>query len=146
MEKVLIDKDISEDIKNNVLDSYKEALEKWGKSKLKNVPNVSIMDIRKIISRNLEISLSSLNQTHSKKLLSLESNINKDVIGQPEASEKVSNSLFKTHCGLSDHHRPIGSFLFLGKTGTGKTLLSKSLARHYFGSEKKLIYFSIVFV
>ena len=143
MERVLLDKDISEKIKNNVLNSYKEALEKWGKSKLKNIPNVSVMDIRKIISRNLDISLSSLNQTHSKKLLSLESNINKDVIGQPEASEKVCNSLFKTHCGLNDHHRPIGSFLFLGKTGTGKTLLSKSLARHYFGSEEKLIYFDM---
>ncbi len=67
----------------------------------------------------------------------------KDVIGQSEPISQVCNALFKSHCGLKDPSRPIGSFLFLGKTGVGKTLTSKSLARHYFGSDNKLISFDM---
>lgn len=67
----------------------------------------------------------------------------KDIIGQDEAISKITNALFKSHCGLKDLNRPIGSFLFLGKTGVGKTLTAKALANHYFGSAKKLIYFDM---
>jgi ATP-dependent Clp protease ATP-binding subunit ClpC len=140
MEKVLISDEIDDSIKDNVFSSYKKVLNKWSKNKMKKVAEVHARDIRKIISENLNIPIESLNETHSKKLLSLDKRMNKDVIGQNKAIEKISNALFKAHCGLKDPNRPIGSFLFLGKTGTGKTLTSKSLAKHYFGSDKKLIY------
>ena len=143
MEKALINDDVDESIKENIFASYKKVLDKWGKTKMKKIAHVEAKDIRSIISTNLNIPIESLNETHSKKLLSLESRMNKDVIGQSQAIEKISNALFKTHCGLKDEKRPIGSFLFLGKTGTGKTLTSKSLAKHYFGSDKKLIYFDM---
>jgi ATP-dependent Clp protease ATP-binding subunit ClpC len=143
MEKVLTSDDVSEDIKDNVFDSYKEVVYKWGKRKGKNIAKVTVQDIRAIVSKNLNIPIESLNETHSKKLLKLESRMAKDVIGQDEAISKITDALFKSHCGLKDPNRPIGSFLFLGKTGVGKTLTSKALANHYFGSASKLIYFDM---
>ncbi len=143
MEKVLINEDVDDDIKINIFSTYKEMINKWGKKKIKNVAKVTTQDIRKIISKNFGVSIESLNETHSKTLTNLESRLSKDVIGQGQAIEKITNSLYKTHCGLKDPDRPIGGFLFLGKTGVGKTLTAKSLAKHYFGSDKKLIYFDM---
>jgi ATP-dependent Clp protease ATP-binding subunit ClpC len=143
MEKVLINEDVDDDIKINIFSTYKEMINKWGERKIKNIAKVTPQDIRKIISKNFEVSIESLNETHSKTLTNLESRLSKDVIGQGQAIEKITNSLYKTHCGLKDPHRPIGGFLFLGKTGVGKTLTAKSLAKHYFGSDKKLIYFDM---
>ena len=114
-----------------------------GREKSKNLAKVTVQDIRKIIAKNFEISIESLNETYSKTLINLEKRMSKDVIGQSEAVSKITDSLFKTHCGLKDEHRPIGGFLFLGKTGVGKTLTAKSLAKNYFGSDKKLIYFDM---
>ena len=141
MEKVLTNDEISNSIKSSVFDSYKKLMEKWAEDRA--IPTVNSKDIREIISKNLDIPIESLNETTSKKLLCLESKMNKSVIGQSEAISKISNSLFKSQCGLKDPHRPIGSFLFLGKTGVGKTLTSKALAKHYFGSDSKLIYFDM---
>jgi ATP-dependent Clp protease ATP-binding subunit ClpC len=143
MEKALSSEEIDAKTKESIYDSYTDVINKWTKRKAKKVPNVTEAEIRKSISVNLDIPIETLNESSSNKLLKLESRMNKDVIGQSHAVEKISNSLFKTHCGLKDPNRPIGSFLFLGKTGTGKTLTSKSLARHYFGSDKKLIYFDM---
>jgi ATP-dependent Clp protease ATP-binding subunit ClpC len=143
MEKVLIHSDVSEDIKRTVYENYKDTLTQWGEKKMNNPVSVTALDIQKIISGMFDISLDSLKETRSTKLTKLESRISKDVIGQNNAVEKLVNSLFKNHSGLQDPNRPIGSFLFLGKTGTGKTLTSKALARHYFGSDKKLNYFDM---
>lgn len=143
MEKVLMSDDVDVDVKTKVYSSYKQIMERWGKRKSKNPSIVMPKDIKKIISDKFSIPLSALEETASSKLLKLESRINKDIIGQHEAVSKICNSLFKSHCGLNDENRPIGSFLFLGKTGVGKTLTSKSLAKHYFGSSKKLIYFDM---
>ena len=143
MEKALTSEDLDSKTKNKIYEDYKSTMDKWGKRKIKNLPVVTPKEIRLILSTNLSIPIESLNETHSTKLINLKSRISKDVIGQPEAISKIVNALFKTHCGLKDPNRPIGSFLFLGKTGVGKTLTSKSLAKHYFGCEKKLIYFDM---
>jgi len=143
MEKALTSDDIDSLTKNKIYEDYKKILEQWGKKKNKKPPIVTPKEIRLILSSNLSIPLESLNETHSTKLLNLKSKMSKDVIGQNEAVEKIVNALFKTHCGLKDPNRPIGSFLFLGQTGVGKTLTSKSLAQHYFGSSKKLVYFDM---
>lgn len=143
MEKALLNDDLPKSVKDEVFDSYKKLVSKWGQKKARNMATVKISDIRSVVSENLHLPIESLNETHSSKLLKLESRMNKDVIGQEDAVQKIVNSLFKSHCGLKDPMRPIGSFLFLGKTGVGKTLTSKSLARHYFGSSKKLIYFDM---
>ena len=143
MEKILTNDNTPNETRHKVYDEYKSLMQKWSEKKNKNLAIVKPLDIRKVISENHDISLDSLNETYSKKLINLESRMNKDVIGQPEAVSSIVNSLFKTHCGLNDPHRPIGSFLFLGKTGVGKTLTSKTLAKHYFGSDRKLIYFDM---
>ena len=143
MEKSLMSEDIDVETKSKIYENYKTQLNSWGKRKSKKIASVTVEDIRKVISQRYEIPMESLNETHSDTLLKLESRMNKSVIGQGEAIKKVVDSLFKSHCGLNDESRPIGSFLFLGKTGVGKTLMSKSLAKHYFGSSKKLIYFDM---
>jgi len=143
MEKVLMSDDVDIKIKNQVYDDYKKMMSKWGKSKQKKPAIVKPTHIREIISKKLHIPLETLNETLSTKVLKLESRMSKDVFGQSEAIIKICNSLYKSQSGLKDPNRPIGSFLFLGKTGVGKTLTSKSLAQHYFGSSKKLIYFDM---
>lgn len=143
MEKALCSEDIDSQTKDSIFQSYTDVIDKWTKKKSKKTPLVTKAEVRHAISLNLDIPIETLNESSSKKLLNLESRMNKEVIGQSKAIEKISNALFKSHCGLKDEGRPIGSFLFLGKTGTGKTLTSKSLAQNYFGSDKKLIYFDM---
>ena len=143
MEKALCSEDIDSQTKDSIFQSYTDVIDKWTKKKSKKTPVVTKAEVRHAISLNLDIPIETLNESSSKKLLNLESRMNKEVIGQSKAIEKISNALFKSHCGLKDQGRPIGSFLFLGKTGTGKTLTSKSLAQNYFGSDKKLIYFDM---
>lgn len=143
MEKALSSEDIDSQTKDSIFQSYTDVIDKWTKKKSKKTPLVTKAEVRHAISLNLDIPIETLNESSSKKLLNLESRMNKEVIGQSKAIEKISNALFKSHCGLKDQGRPIGSFLFLGKTGTGKTLTSKSLAQNYFGSDKKLIYFDM---
>ena len=141
MEKILVKDDVEIDVKSDVFEKYKNIINEW--SKRKAIPSVSVADIQKIISENFNIPIETVKQKASNKLLTLESKINRQVIGQKEAIEKIVNALFKTHCGLNDENRPLGSFLFLGKTGTGKTLTAKSLAQNYFGTKNSLIYFDM---
>jgi len=143
MEKVLTSENVDSKIKNNLFHNYTNILDKWGKKKSKNPATVTAHHIRQVLSNNLSIPIESLSETHSEKLVNLEKRMTKDVIGQSNAIQKISDALFKAHCGLKDPNRPIGSFLFLGKTGVGKTLTSKSLAKNYFGSSNKLIYFDM---
>ena len=143
MEKVLLDANVNESIKANVYSNYRDTVYKWGEKKDKSLPLITAFDIKKIISKNYEIPIEVLNEVSSKKLINLESKMLRNIVGQPEAIEKICNALYKTHAGLKDEHRPIGSFLFLGKTGIGKTLTSKMLAKFYFGSSKKLISFDM---
>jgi len=143
IEKSLTTENIDSHTKNSIYEQYKTIMDSWSKKKLKKIAKVQPIDVRRVISKQLDIPIESLNETYSNKILKLSNRMSKDVIGQEQAVEKIVNSLFKTHCGLSDEFRPIGSFLFLGKTGVGKTLTAKSLANHYFGSHKKLIYFDM---
>lgn len=143
MEKVLLDNNIDESIKANVYSNYKDTVYKWGEKKDKSLPVITALDMKKIISKNYDIPMEVLNEVSSKKLINLKNKMSRNIIGQPEAVEKICNALYKSHAGLKDEHRPIGSFLFLGKTGIGKTLTSKMLAKFYFGSSKKLISFDM---
>ena len=86
-----------------------------------------------------KIPVSKLEEKESERLLKLESILHKRVIGQDEAVSAVARAMRRGRVGLQDPRRPIGSFLFLGPTGVGKTELSKALAEAMFGSENALI-------
>lgn len=96
-------------------------------------------DIADVVSMWTKIPVSKLAEKESERLLKLESILHKRVIGQEEAVKAVSKAMRRGRVGLADPNKPIGSFLFLGPTGVGKTELSKALAEAMFGSENALI-------
>jgi len=96
-------------------------------------------DIAKVVAMWTKIPVTKLNEKESDRLLKLESILHKRVIGQEEAVESISRAMRRGRVGLKDPKRPVGSFLFLGPTGVGKTELSKALAEAMFGSEDSLI-------
>lgn len=96
-------------------------------------------DIEAIISKWTGVPVSKINETEAERLINLENILHERVIGQDQAVSEVSKALRRARMGLQDSKRPIGSFLFLGQTGVGKTELSKALAEAMFDSEKALI-------
>ena len=96
-------------------------------------------EIEQVVAAWTKIPVSKLEEKESERLLKLESILHKRVIGQNEAVEAVARAMRRGRVGLQDPKRPIGSFLFLGPTGVGKTELSKALAEAMFGSENALI-------
>ena len=100
---------------------------------------VSEEEIAKIVARWTGIPISKLMEGEREKLLHLDDTLHKRVIGQDEAVEKVCDAILRSRAGIQDPKRPIGSFLFLGPTGVGKTELAKALAEALFDDEKNLI-------
>ena len=96
-------------------------------------------DIASVISRWTNIPISKLMSSEKEKLLHLEDNMKKRVIGQDEALKLVSEAILKSRSGIKDPNRPIGSFIFLGPTGVGKTEIAKTLAYELFDDEKHMI-------
>lgn len=96
-------------------------------------------DIAEVVAKWTGIPVSKLNTSESQKLLNLEQNLNKRVMGQDEALKRVSDAILRSRAGISDEHRPIGSFLFLGPTGVGKTEVAKALAENLFDSENHIV-------
>ncbi|MCB9226339.1 MAG: ATP-dependent chaperone ClpB [Chitinophagales bacterium] len=96
-------------------------------------------DIAEIVSKWTGIPVSKMMETERAKLIRLEDELGKRVIGQREAIEAVSNAIRRNRAGLSDENKPIGSFLFIGSSGVGKTELSKALASYLFNDENAII-------
>lgn len=116
-----------------------EEKNKWNNKKTKSVNKLTEENIAEVISNQTGIPVSKLTQDENKKLKKLEDNLHKRVIGQDEAVSAVSKAIRRGRVGLKDPKRPIGSFLFLGPTGVGKTELSKALAESLFGNEDSMI-------
>ena len=113
--------------------------EKWKEKSSKKVINITEEDIANVISNWTGIPATKISQTENEKLKKLEETLHKRVIGQEEAVTAVSKAIRRGRVGLKDPKRPIGSFLFLGPTGVGKTELSKALAEAMFGNEDSMI-------
>src|SRR4051812_7303001 len=103
------------------------------------VPEVGVEDIAEVVSRATGIPVSQLTQEEMARLLHLEQRLHERVIGQDEAVEVVAEAVRRSRVGLGDPDRPIGSFLFLGPTGVGKTELARALAEALFGDEDRMI-------
>ena len=118
------------------LDHEKEL---WEKESLKNRSEVGFDDIAQVVSMMSGVPITRMEQSEMKKLSSLEHIITEKVIGQEEAISKIVKAIKRNRTGLKDPNRPIGSFIFIGQTGVGKTQLAKILARELFDSEESLI-------
>ena len=116
-----------------------ETIEAWKKSREENKITVDCDDLLHVISAWTGIPLSRMEQEESKKLLNLEAELQTEVIGQDRATEVISRALRRSRADLKDPKRPIGSFMFLGPTGVGKTLLAKVLAEEMFGDKDAII-------
>ena len=113
--------------------------EKWQNKNTRSVTNLTEEDIAEVIASWTNIPVKKLTQDENEKLKNLEDALHKRVIGQDEAVKAVSKAIRRGRVGLKDPNRPIGSFLFLGPTGVGKTELSKALAESLFGNENSMI-------
>ena len=116
-----------------------DAKKEWKTKSSKNVSTLKEEDIANVISSWTGIPVAKVSQSENDKLKNLEENLHKRVIGQDEAVSAVAKAIKRSRMGLKDPDKPIGSFLFLGPTGVGKTELSKALAENLFGSEDALI-------
>jgi ATP-dependent Clp protease ATP-binding subunit ClpC len=121
----------------------KEELEKaerdWARARGMADATVTTEDIAEIVSGWTGIPATKLVEEEKARLLKMEEALHKRVIGQEEAIEAVSEAIRRARAGLKDPNRPIGSFIFLGPTGVGKTELARALAEHLFGDEEALI-------
>ncbi|MFC1780318.1 AAA family ATPase [Patescibacteria group bacterium] len=106
---------------------------------LENRNNISVDDIKTVISEKTGIPIEKLTTSEQKKLINLEEILSKEVIGQNDAVHTVSEVVRRSRAGLKDPKKPIGSFLFLGPSGVGKTFLAKNLARIVYDNENAMI-------
>ena len=121
----------------------KEKLEKekknWKEKNSKTIKNITTEDITEVIAASTGIPVQKISQKENEKLKNLETELHKRVVGQNEAVAAVAKAIKRGRVGLKDPNRPVGSFMFLGPTGVGKTELSKALAENLFGDENSII-------
>ena len=126
--------------KEKVLRGRDEELEReWEKNKGRQTSVVSEEDVEYIVSRWTGIPLSRLEEKESAKLARMEEALHGRIVGQDDAVRAVSRAIRRSRAGLKDAKRPVGSFIFLGPTGVGKTELARALAEFLFGDENALI-------
>jgi ATP-dependent Clp protease ATP-binding subunit ClpC len=116
-----------------------DIIEKWKQEREETKIVVDEEDMLEVVAAWTGIPLSRMEQKDSKKLLQLEGHLQSEVIGQNMATEVISKALRRSRADLKDPRRPIGSFMFLGPTGVGKTLLAKVLAEEMFGNQDAII-------
>jgi len=124
---------------NKKLDEANDNLKKLQEDNPLLKEEVSEEEVAEVVSRWTGIPVSRMLKTEKEKLLNLDSQLKRRVIGQEQAITSVANSIRRARAGLSDPNRPLGSFIFLGPTGVGKTELAKALAEALFDTEKALI-------
>jgi len=127
------------DKEKNIENKLNIAQNKWEEECKKNKEIVNEESIADVVSMMTGIPLNKLKQSESNKLSKLTSLVKENIIGQDKAIEKVVRSIQRNRAGLKDPKKPIGSFIFLGQTGVGKTQLAKILAKELFDSEEALI-------
>ena len=120
-----------------------EAQKNWEEKSSKTLNEVNVEDVADIVSMTTGVPVSNLTEAETEKLLRMESVLHERVIGQDEAITALSKAIRRSRSGLKDPKRPVGSFIFLGPSGVGKTELSKALAEFLFNSEDALISFDM---
>ncbi|HBU69199.1 MAG TPA: hypothetical protein DEE98_02325 [Elusimicrobia bacterium] len=119
--------------------SFEEAKKKWRLTREETRPLISADDIAVLVAKWTKIPVTRLTEKESEKLLHMEEELKKRVVGQDEAIKIISQAIRRSRTGLKDPRKPIGGFIFLGPTGVGKTELARALAEFLFGNESALI-------
>ncbi|OIK12607.1 ATP-dependent Clp protease ATP-binding subunit ClpC [Bacillus sp. MUM 116] len=127
------------DTEQRLREQLEETKKTWKEKQGKENNEVTVEDIANVVSSWTGVPVSRLAQTETEKLLNLEEILHSRVIGQEEAVKAVSKAVRRARAGLKDPKRPIGSFVFLGPTGVGKTELARALAEAMFGDEESMI-------
>lgn len=127
------------DTEKALKDKFEKEQSKWKSKNTKSIVTITEENIAEVIANWTGIPAKKITEDENEKLKNLEKELHKRVIGQNEAVEAVSKAIRRGRVGLKDPNRPIGSFLFLGPTGVGKTELSKALAEVLFGDENAMI-------
>jgi len=127
------------DKEKKVLDKLEVEKRKFEDSMLENKQIISLDNVYEVVSNMVKIPVSKMSVDDTKALLNLDKELIGKVIGQDAAVVKIAKSIKRNRLGIKDPNRPIGSFVFLGSTGVGKTHLAKQLAKEMFGSEDSLI-------
>ena len=128
------------DKEHELQDKLEQINEKWRAEKAERRPEIGVQEIRDIVSRLTGVPLQQMSEGENTRLLRMESELVKQVVGQDEAISSIARALRRSRADLRNPGRPIGSFIFLGPTGVGKTLLAKCLAEFIFGDPDALIY------
>ena len=123
----------------NLTKVRQELVDLWTKTKLEDIPEVTKNDIAKVVARTTGIPAEELTLEEKERLLHLEDKIHEHIVGQEEAVKVVASAIRRGRAGLKNVNRPIGSFLFLGPTGVGKTELTKALAKVLYGSAEMMV-------
>jgi len=116
-----------------------DSLAAWRKKAGENIPKISSKQIAEVLGKLTGVPVRQMEEKENERLLNMEAEIEKTVVGQNEAVTAISRTLRRSRADLKDPKRPIGSFIFLGPTGVGKTLLAKALAEFIFGDADSLI-------
>ena len=127
------------DLEKKFLTDLENAKREWEQKTHQVIHEVDEDTIADVVSMMTGIPVNRIAQSESEKLLKMEDSLKNVIVGQDEAIEKLSKAIRRTRAGLKDPKRPIGSFIFLGPTGVGKTEMAKALARYLFDSEESLI-------
>lgn len=127
------------DEEKRLLNDLEQAKVDWEVQSQSIIHEVTEENVADVVSMMTGIPVHRVAQSESEKLVSMETELKKYIVGQDEAIEKLSKAIRRTRAGLKDPNRPIGSFVFLGPTGVGKTEMAKVLARFLFDSEENLI-------
>ena len=127
------------DKEHKLKDKLEAEKKKWENKKSKKLTTITEEDIATVISKMTGVPVTKITEKENDRLKNLEAELHKRVVGQDEAVAAVAKAIRRSRVGLKDPKRPIGSFLFLGPTGVGKTELSKALAECLFGDENSMI-------
>ena len=143
-DKAILDQDFEgaarcRDLERSLKQQLRAKQDEWRKNCSDSCARVSANDIAAVVAKLTGVPLQQMEEGESAKLLRMESELKKSVIGQDAAVATISRALRRSRASLKNPQRPIGSFIFLGPTGVGKTLLAKALAAFIFGDEEALI-------
>jgi ATP-dependent Clp protease ATP-binding subunit ClpC len=111
----------------------------WEQSSVHHRPEVTDEDVRRVVTEATGIPVMNLEEHESRRMLLIEDELRKTIIGQDEAVRRVASAIRRSRAGVSSARRPLGSFIFLGPTGVGKTYLAKKLAQYLFANEDALV-------